>query len=113
MDKEIKLIIPILPGKAEAWRRFLQELEGSWSDEFTAWCQAIGVQVETVLMHDTLGGSVAVLSLMIADPERVADHLANSQNPFNRWFYRQINILHGLDLSRMNHRSTSSQMVEL
>ena len=45
----LKLAIPILPGRQEAWRRFAQELQGSRRSEHADSRQRLGITGERVL----------------------------------------------------------------
>lgn len=44
----VTVVIPILPGKAEPWRRFRQELQGSRRQAFVAWCDHLGLKVQQI-----------------------------------------------------------------
>lgn len=100
-ENETKIIIPILPGKVEAWRRFLQELEGSQADEFSVWCENIGVEIKQIILHDSLGGSLVSFTIFSNDPTLVSSKLSGHSSPFSHWFIDQVHTLHGLDLYRM------------
>jgi hypothetical protein len=68
MVTELTLAIPGRPGESEAWRRFLQERQGSRQGEFTARCQSRGLIIEEVWLPDTLGG--AVVMVVMDTPEK-------------------------------------------
>jgi len=97
----VTLVIPILPGQAEAWRRFRQELEGSRRQAFVAWGERLGLTVQQIWLNDTPGGAVVVLNLEVADQEAVLVQLADASQPFDRWLRDQVLALHGLDLSKI------------
>jgi len=60
----VTLVVPILPGKAEAWRRFGQELEGSRRADFEAWCRQCGLHLTGWHLYDTPGGAIIILQLV-------------------------------------------------
>ena len=101
MGKEMNLLVPILPGKSEAWRRFLQELEGSRTAQFTHWCQALGVEIQKIQLHDALGCALVLLTIQVQHPIEVARNLAQQESLFNDWLLTHVQQLHGLDLTRL------------
>ena len=101
MEQHIQIIVPILPGKAEAWRRFLQEIEGLQADEFAHWCKNLNVEVQRIALHVSLGGGIVLLSVFAAEPNCVLAKLAQHSSPFNHWLIDQAHRLHGLDLNRI------------
>ena len=96
------LIIPILPGKAEAWRRFGQELEGSRRTDFAAWCSQCGLQLTGWRLYDTPGGAIVFLHLQIADVVQTLTALTVGEMSFQPWLQQQILTLHGFDLQRFS-----------
>ena len=100
-EKVMTIVIPILPGKSEAWRRFMQALQGTRRDEFADWCTRMQVRVAEIWLHDLLGGTAVVFQLYIAQPDTVVTQWMQPTRPFDRWLGEQILFLIGLDLSRM------------
>ncbi len=95
------VLIPILPGKAEPWRRFRQELQGSRQKEFVAWCDHLSLKLRQIWLNDTPGGAVVLLSIDVADQNAALAHLADATQPFDRWLREQVLALHGLDLAKI------------
>ena len=96
------LIIPILPGKAEAWRRFGQELEGSRRADFAAWCSQCGLHLTNWHLYDTPGGAIVFLQLQIADVVQTLTAFTAGEMSFQAWLQEQLLTLHGLDLQRFS-----------
>lgn len=101
MCNEMRLIIPVLPGKSEAWRRFLQELEGSRGSEFAHWCQTLGMEIKSLKLYDSLGCALILLTVEAQTSTEIVEILAHQESPFNHWLLSQIQNLHGLDLTRL------------
>lgn len=97
----VTVVIPILPGKAEPWRRFRQELQGSREKEFVAWCGHLGLQLRQIWLNDTPGDAVVLLSLDGADQNSVLAQLADAAQPFDCWLRAQVSALPGLDLAKI------------
>lgn len=101
----VTVVIPILPGKAEAWRRFQQELEGSRRKDFRNWCHQMDLMLRQIWLRDTPGGAVAVLNLQVADQEAALAKVADATQPFDQWLRDQILSLHGFDLTKIAQAS--------
>jgi hypothetical protein len=103
------LIIPILPNKEEAWRRFLQALQGSQSRPFKAWCRRLALEVQQVWLSEGPGGAaVVVVRLAIENSDVALARLADLPSPFDRWLRLQILALHGLDVAKVARAAGSS-----
>jgi len=99
MDKKsVTLILPILPGKTESWRRFCQQLQGSRKDRYAAWRRRMGIDREQLWLSRTPGGQMAVARVNAADWEKAVRELSRSENPFARWLKDRIRDIHGIDL---------------
>jgi hypothetical protein len=94
-------VFPILPGKQEAWRRFYQELEGSRRCEYVLSRQRLGITKEYIWFTQIPQGEMAIVYLEVEHPELVLSQLASSDLPFDRWLWRQLRELHGLDASHL------------
>ena len=99
----------VSPEKEEPWRRFLQELSGSRSEEHERSRRLRGVRAESVWLVPGLapvvyGGGMAIFYLEAAEPRRALAELAASETPFDEWYRRRLLELCGLDLSRPPHR---------
>lgn len=103
-------VLPILPGKQEAWRRFFQELEGSRRCEYELSRQRLGITKECTWFAQMPQGEVAIVYLEMEHPELVIVQLATSALPFDRWFRSQLLELHGLDVSQLLAKPCSEVM---
>lgn len=95
----VLLVAPILPGKAEAWRRFMQELLGSRRREYEASRRRLGVRSERAWISETRRGASGIAFIQADYPERAFTTLITSNHPFDRWFREQLLALHGIDLT--------------
>ena len=97
----ITLITPILPGKAEAWRRFVQELMEVRRAEYEESRRRLGITSEQAWIAETLHVAVAIITIDARQPEQLITQLATSDLPFDRWFREQLLTLQGLDLTKL------------
>jgi hypothetical protein len=94
----IAFTAPILPGKAEAFKRFSQEMLGPHRREYEASRQRKGVRVERAYLQQTPQGDIAILYCEVDDPAHFFQELGTSNDPFDRWFRQQALDIHGIDL---------------
>jgi hypothetical protein len=96
----VAFVVPILPGKSEVWRRFVQEIMGSRRTEYAESRQRLGITREWAWLIETGRGDVAIVSIETEQPEPVTAHLATSELPFDRWYREQLLALQGFDLTQ-------------
>ena len=97
----ITLITPILPGKAEAWRRFIQEMTEDRQTEYEASRHRLGITGERAWIAETLHTAVAIMTIATQHPEQLITQLATSDWPFDQWFRGQLLALQGIDLTKL------------
>lgn len=102
----------ILPGKQEAWRRFLQEMLEFRQSEHEESRRGLGITRELVWLAQTRQGDVVITYLEADDPLQVLMKLAASNLPFDRWFREQLREFHGLDPAQLPLRLLAEQMFE-
>jgi hypothetical protein len=99
---DVLMVLPVVTGKAEEWRRFAQQLQGSRQVEFTDALRDLGMESLSVWLANTQVGHIAVaLFTSTRDPVDMQDMLTTSQQPFDVWFKERVRVLHGVDLSSM------------
>jgi hypothetical protein len=92
--------VPILPGKIESWRKYVQELNGPRWDEYRRSRQRIGLNVEQVWLQNTPDGDQCIVRMETDNPTKVFEYFRTSQEPFDTWFRDKILVeCHGMDLS--------------
>ena len=90
---------PILAGREEGWRRFLQELAGSRREEYEDLRRRLGVTGQKVWLVRTRRGEAAVSYLECEEPTRIVARLAASTEPFDVWLKGKLSEFHGCDLA--------------
>jgi len=86
--------IPIAPGKTEAWRQFVAELNGARRAEYKASRDRLGVQERTFLQQ-TPQGDLVIVTLEGADPAGAMAAFGQGTDPFTEWFVAQVKDVHG------------------
>ncbi len=95
---------PILAGREEGWRRFLQELSGSRREEYDDLRRRLGVTGQKVWLVRARRGETAVSYLECEEPGRIAARLAASTEPFDVWLKARLAEFHGCDFARPDPR---------
>lgn len=90
---------PILPGKGEAWRRFIQEMVGAQRSGYEELCRRLDIRAARAWIAETARGDVGVLAVIARQPQQIMARLAASNNPFDRWLRTQLAELQGVDIA--------------
>jgi hypothetical protein len=92
---------PILAGKEEPWRRFLQELAGSRSQEYATLKQRLGILTERVWLMRRRDSETVIAYFEAQDPQQALTRLVGSEEPFDMWLKEKLREFHGCDLARL------------
>ena len=98
MDQAL-FALPILPGKTEAARAFLQEVEGSRIQELAACGQSVGIDREVWAIQQTPQGDMYVAYITGEDIAQAFTQLAASQTEFDQWFKQRLQETTGADMN--------------
>jgi len=96
--------IPLLPGKGEEWRRWVQELQGSRHAEYAASRKRLGIHFERSWIGMVQGVELVFVYLEVEDSAQLRMQLINSSHPFDCWYRNKLQELHGLEINQ-HHRS--------
>lgn len=109
--QRIVMVAPLLPGKREAYVRFVQELLGQRREAYERSRQDLGITREQFWLLETAGQPVAVVALTAqgrAPMETLSAALyalLAGRRPFDRWLRRRLQELHGLEFHpELQHR---------
>ena len=92
------MAFPILPGKTEGWKRFIDELNGARKSQFDESRRQLGVRERTFLQQTPMGDLV-VVTLEGDDPAGAFAKFAQGTDEFTTWFKEQVMDAHGVDLA--------------
>ena len=95
----IVLTFPILPGKAEAWRRFCQELAGSRKKRYEESRKRLGITRERLALIETAFGAKSITTLESLDIDRALGQIIVSNDSFDIWYRERLHELHGINLT--------------
>jgi hypothetical protein len=92
----LALAVPILPGRTEQWRGWIEALRGPRYQEFVASRQRVGLR-ERVFLQVTPQGEQAIIVWEGADLPEALQQLLSADDEFTRWGLQQGWDVHGLD----------------
>ena|SRR5881392_4153308 len=97
---EIVFAIPIVRGKEDLDRQTRDEMAGARRDEYEAALKDAGITRQTV-WHQQMpdGGTLAIVYVEATDPD-AHQRFTSSDGDINRWFVRQMQEVHGRDVSQ-------------
>ena len=98
MDQAL-FTLPILPGKTEAARAFLQEMNGPRKQQLAACSQGAGLTKEVWAIQQTPQGDVFVAYMAGDNIARAFAQVAASQSEFDRWFKQRVQETTGADMN--------------
>jgi len=104
--------LPILPGKTEAARAFLQELGGARKQDLLAVNQAMGFTKEMWALQQTPQGDFLVAYLRGQDLGHATGQFSASQGDFDRWFKQQVHEVTGTDFNEPSTAATSEILAD-
>ena len=101
----ITFVAPILSGKEEEWRRFVQEVVEERLREYEQLRQRLGIRNESVWLARTKMGETVIAYLEVEPPEWIVPALVASEEPFDLWFKQRLLDFHGRTLARSPFRA--------
>ena len=100
-------VAPLLPGKEEEWRRFVQEVVEERLAEYEQLRQRLGIRNESVWLARTNVGETVTAYLEVDAPEWIAPVLATSEAPFDVWLKERLLEFHGHALVHAPRRAAA------
>jgi hypothetical protein len=91
---------PILPGRMDDWRRWVDEMNGPRHDEFMESRRSLGVH-ERAFFQATPDGDLVIVTLEGEDPAGAFRQMVSRTDPFTRWFLDNVRETHGFDLAEV------------
>jgi hypothetical protein len=95
----LTLLLPILPGKQEAWRRMLQDICEVHHESYRAWRTSVGFTDEQVWLLPLAHSGAAVVTCSSEHPAEQLRWRAAQPHPFQGWLCHRVLEVHGIDLN--------------
>ena len=96
----IAFAAPLLPGKTEVDRAALASVaNGERRADHEESRKRAGITRESVWLQSTPSGDIAVVVIEADDIPSALGALATSEEPFDQWFRKHTQEVHGIDLT--------------
>src|SRR4051794_23022768 len=92
------VMFPVLPNKREQLYQFAKSLSGERAQEYAA--SQASVAKESWYLQSTPMGDFLIVHFEAPDCAAVFSALAESEEPFDKWFRQQAQEISGIDLSK-------------
>jgi hypothetical protein len=87
--QQLILVCPILPGRVEAWRRFVQEMMANRDEAYAQTRAHLNIWAEHIWIHETTETALAILVIDADHPSQILDLIKTPEWPFDFWFRQQ------------------------
>jgi len=94
------VVFPIVPGKLDEWRQWMDDLNGPRRAEFEASRREAGIHERTFLQSTPMGDLV-IVTVEGDDPGASFGQLLHKDDEFTRWFVANATAAHGFDPSQL------------
>jgi hypothetical protein len=95
----VGFVVPVVPGKEQADRDWMNEMDGSRRDEYESVWKKHGLTRHAVWQQVTPDGTVDVVFLEADDIPTAMKGITSSDDEFSRWFRERVQDVHGIDLT--------------
>ena len=93
--------VPVLPGKTDAWKAAVEEVNGPRKEEYIQARRSLGITKEVACLQQTPHGDVVVVYIEANDTSRILQAMLEATGPFDRWFQQSVLLnCHGIDASQ-------------
>ena len=96
---QICLLMPVLPGRVDDARDFMDELDRDRSTEYDRSEQRIGIDKEVWFLASAPHDVSLVAYIEAADFARALEQFSASEDEFDRWFKSRLREVTGIDLN--------------
>ncbi|MCM4161820.1 hypothetical protein FHG64_02685 [Antarcticibacterium flavum] len=105
------LMIPILAGEVENWKKMSQEISGSKKKEFEDFNKRYELTRHDAWLAESDSGDLAVVMHEGPGEEQFMKKLAGSNHVFDTWFRSKISAIHGVDFSQESNSKPLQQYI--
>lgn len=107
---QVCFALPLVPGKTEAARAFMRELEGPRKAQFAASEKRIDITKESWYLQQTPNGDLFVAYMESPDFAKALAAFSQSKDEFDLWFKQQMADVTGVDLNNPPPGQLSEQL---
>ena len=91
---------PILPGKTDAWKAAVAEINGARKQEYLQSRRGLGITKEVASLQQTPHGDYVVVYIEASNVSGVLQKMMDATDPFSTWFKTAVfKECHGMEAS--------------
>jgi len=94
------VVAPVLEGKLDAWKQWIEEIQGSRSEEFADFNRRYGLTRHAAWLAETPMGPIVVVLHEGPGADEFMQKLGPSQDAPDVWFKDKLKEIHGFDLTQ-------------
>ena len=94
------VVAPIMEGKLDIWKTWIEELNGSRKTELKEFNGRYGLTRHAAWLAETPAGPVVVAMHEGSGADEFMPKLGAAQHAFDRWFRDKIKEIHGFDVTQ-------------
>ena len=90
---------PLLPGKTDAWRQWIAEMDGPRAAELKDFNERMGLSRHAAWLQQTPMGDIVAVIIEGPGADAFIPTVAASDHEFDAWFRDNVHEVHGVDFS--------------
>jgi hypothetical protein len=94
------IVVPIVPSELDAWKKWINDMATSKSEEFSDFNNRMGITSHKVWLVQSPNGPLAVVSHEGPGEAEFMQKVTTSDHPFDESFKNSISGFHGIDFSQ-------------
>ena len=94
------ILAPIVEGKLDAWKAWVDELNGPRKSELTEFNRRYGLTRHAAWLAQTPAGPMVIAMHEGPGADELMPKLGASQHAFDGWFRDKMKELHGIDVTQ-------------
>ena len=106
------IIVPLKKDKIEGWKAWIDECLGPRREEFDEFHERMGITGRRMWLAQGPQGPMVVVVLDGPGADDYFQNLANSKEPFDKWFRERVSEFTGTDVSRLAELKPSEMVMD-
>jgi hypothetical protein len=94
------IAVPLIEKKVQAWKAWVRECQGPRREEFEAFNERMELTLHRAWLTKGREGPLVIVVYDGPGANTFLQRLANSKEPFDKWFRERISEYHAIDFSK-------------
>jgi hypothetical protein len=106
------IAVPLVEGKVDAWRRWMEKCLGPRREEFDAFNERMGLTLHRAWLSESPHGRLVIVLFDGPGAKTFLQKLGTSKQPFDKWFRERVEEVHGCDFSELGKMKPSELVMD-